>query len=77
MRTTLKDIQVRLDHLNEIIKPQGIKVELEQRYSYKAFDLYKLNGDCVSTLEAGLTSKRAYDYINTLIKGIELYTWKI
>ncbi len=74
--TTEKEILGALGRLNSMIKHRGVVVVLEKRYGYKAFDLYHTKtagGGMIDTLKAGFTSGQAVDYINAMIKGINLY----
>lgn len=75
MRIKEEDINSRLRPLNYMIKSQGIEVVLGKRYGYKALDLYKMTGECVETVATGMTTVEAYNYVNAMIQGIQLYTW--
>ncbi len=77
MRATEKDVDDALNTLNELIKPRGIQVKRQGRYGYQGLDLFNLNGGCLSTVATGFTKGQALDYVWALLKGIELYNWKM
>jgi hypothetical protein len=73
-KTTLQNLESIFEIFNDMIKQSNLKIVLGQRYGKKAIDLYSVDGKMDNTIIAGLTAGEVWDYINAMLRGIELFT---
>jgi hypothetical protein len=72
-RATLKDVESAIERYNDTIEPCGSKIELGQRYNYKCIDVYDKSGrGGYDTLECGLSTSGALQYVRAMINGLSL-----
>lgn len=75
-RVTVKEIEYAIDSANHHFMPCGFKLELGQRYGYKAIDLYEAGkpygSGMLETLESGLSAKQALQYVRALSMGARM-----
>ncbi|MFW9875030.1 MAG: hypothetical protein ACFFG0_18140 [Candidatus Thorarchaeota archaeon] len=75
---SISDLKKKIDGFNRTLDKMGqdIKIELGQRYNYKALDLYRKSDDSMlTTIKTRLTTGQAWDYIDTMEQGIHLTTY--
>lgn len=77
-RRTIAHLENIVERANDILAGANNKYKLVigQRYGYTAIDLgYRDNSHAIErTLRAGMTKTEAYDYVEAMLDGIDLYT---
>ena len=72
-RTTLEDIRGKMDYFNNYyLKGKKVNIKLGRRYGHKYIDVYDNQGKLKKTIASGLTSGEVIDFIDGMMKGIQL-----